>query len=563
MALMAAGPALGATATVTDGTPGETPFVVPAGVTSVTVALTGAPGGSGLDPNFTSDNAVGGVGGTASATIAVTPGEVLFLEVGGPGGPGTGSLIGAGGAGGANGGAAGGQHGPAGGGGGATDVHTCSVTSPDALDPDGCAMTPTLTTRLLVAGGGGGGGGSGSAGSTVFGGNGAAAGANGGTGADGTATSGGGGGSAANASTGGAAGTPSGSTAASGGAAATGGTGGDEDGTNFGGGGGGGGGLFGGGGAGGGECRPNNPSVCGAGGGGGGGSSGAPVSAIGVAGVQTGAAASGVAPQASVTWVLPAPTTVTGPISALTSTSAQLNGTVDPNGSHITGCHFTITPAAGSGATPQCVPMPGTGNEPASVAAAVSGLAASTAYRVTLVASSAQGIATGEEVSFVTAASAASSTTTTATTTTTAAPAKLRISAVTQSARSWRAGSAKATISRAAPVGTAFRFTLSRAASVRLAFSRSSGGRRAGGRCVAPTHALRKAARCIRWVAEGTLALAGHAGADTVRFAGRLARGNLRAGAYRVTVSATAGGRKVSARALTFTIVPRASGRRR
>src|SRR5438067_6638669 len=103
--------------------PGEHPFVVPAGVTSVQVVLVGANGGFGTGNG-------GGVGATLGATLAVTPGQTLFAEVGGngdnavngiagaPGGPGGGGTGGprlflfSGGAGG-------------GGGGGASDVRTC------------------------------------------------------------------------------------------------------------------------------------------------------------------------------------------------------------------------------------------------------------------------------------------------------------------------------------------------------------------------------------------------------------------------------------------------------
>src|SRR5690242_2626437 len=50
-------------------------FSVPAGVTSIHVDAVGAPGGSnGLAP--------GGLGGTASADLTVTPGQTLFVEVG-------------------------------------------------------------------------------------------------------------------------------------------------------------------------------------------------------------------------------------------------------------------------------------------------------------------------------------------------------------------------------------------------------------------------------------------------------------------------------------------------
>ena len=55
----------------------EQAFVVPAGVSSVDVEAvggSGAPFGSG-----------GGRGGAASGTLSVTPGEILYLEVGGNG----------------------------------------------------------------------------------------------------------------------------------------------------------------------------------------------------------------------------------------------------------------------------------------------------------------------------------------------------------------------------------------------------------------------------------------------------------------------------------------------
>src|SRR6266540_2720199 len=52
-------------------------FAVPAGVTAVTVDAFGAQGGSATDGTS------GGAGGEATATIAVTPGEVLQVNVGG------------------------------------------------------------------------------------------------------------------------------------------------------------------------------------------------------------------------------------------------------------------------------------------------------------------------------------------------------------------------------------------------------------------------------------------------------------------------------------------------
>jgi hypothetical protein len=99
-------PAEAAAASVTTSvtTVGETPFIAPAGVSSLKLALVGAPGGAGF--NEFGFNAGGGAGGLMHATIAVYPGEVLFAEVGSPGVPGNGLGPGAGAV---NGGGKGGQ----------------------------------------------------------------------------------------------------------------------------------------------------------------------------------------------------------------------------------------------------------------------------------------------------------------------------------------------------------------------------------------------------------------------------------------------------------------------
>ncbi len=55
-------------------------FTVPAGVTQITVEALGAQGGA------SESGATGGLGGRAIATIAVTPDEVLQIDVGGQGG---------------------------------------------------------------------------------------------------------------------------------------------------------------------------------------------------------------------------------------------------------------------------------------------------------------------------------------------------------------------------------------------------------------------------------------------------------------------------------------------
>jgi hypothetical protein len=116
-------------------------FTVPSNVTQVTIDAVGAAGGGSSDGNQ------GGLGGEGLATIPVTPGETLQVNVGGDGQPGT---SGSPASGGFNGGGPGGigtanfnGGGAGGGGGGASDVRQGGTG---------------LQNRIVIAGGGGGGG---------------------------------------------------------------------------------------------------------------------------------------------------------------------------------------------------------------------------------------------------------------------------------------------------------------------------------------------------------------------------------------------------------------------
>lgn len=239
----------------------EQAFAVPKGITHLRVTAVGAAGFN----NAPQGGGTGGAGGTASATISVTPQSDLYVEVGGTGGDG-------------------GWNGGAGLGGGASDVRTCSTLS------DACS---TLGSRLVVAGGGGAGG---------MGGDGGAAGSPGKAGQNDGACTGGQGGGAGGATAGGAGGlpgTPVFGTAGGSGTFGQGGAGPSRLGTPFTGGGGGG--YYGGGGGGAGGAEPYVPGGCGAfWGGGGGGSSYAPGGTTGVAAVDT-------PPSVTISYRVPAP----------------------------------------------------------------------------------------------------------------------------------------------------------------------------------------------------------------------------------------------------------------
>jgi hypothetical protein len=126
---------------------GEHEWVVPEDICSVWVEAWGAAGGDSIDENEGLTTATpGGDGGRASAHIAVTPGETLWVNVGERGGDAHVSLPGEGGFnGGGDGGGASSDEGAAGGGGGgASDVRQGG---------------DDLEDRVVVAGGGGGAGG--------------------------------------------------------------------------------------------------------------------------------------------------------------------------------------------------------------------------------------------------------------------------------------------------------------------------------------------------------------------------------------------------------------------
>ena len=251
-----AGPAGAAVTKTFTFTGAEEAWTVPTGVTSITMTVLGAQGGDGSVVPAAGTAASGGLGGRTIATIAVTPGEVLRIYVGGQG---TGSPVGSAAPGGFNGGGAAGTNTDGltrpGSGGGASDVRQ-----------GGSA----LANRVVVAGGGGGAGGLDSYG------NGGAGGQIGGPGippgVSGAAQSGTGGASSAGgapgtgATFGGVACTANGGTGGFG-ALGVGGVGGAPGGPTAGqsGGGGGGGGRFGGGG-GGGACDQNLIAASGGGG---------------------------------------------------------------------------------------------------------------------------------------------------------------------------------------------------------------------------------------------------------------------------------------------------------
>jgi Domain of unknown function (DUF4394) len=106
------------------------------------------------------------------------------------------------------------------------------------------------------------------------------------------------------------------------------------------------------------------------------------------------------------------------------------------------------------------------------------------------------------------------------------------------------------------PRGTTFRFTLSEAAQVRIAFARETTGRRVGGRCLAATPARRKRAKCTRYITVGSISVSGKVGRNSVKFSGRLKGRALASGAYRASLTARdAIGQRSRVRTVSFRVV--------
>jgi hypothetical protein len=106
------------------------------------------------------------------------------------------------------------------------------------------------------------------------------------------------------------------------------------------------------------------------------------------------------------------------------------------------------------------------------------------------------------------------------------------------------------------PVGTTFRFTLDRAANVRIGFARQTRGLRdRAGDCVRRSRRLASGRRCRLFVPVGTLVRSATQGSSSVPFSGRLGRRALAPGAYRAGLTAAIGGRSTKPKVLAFHVV--------
>jgi hypothetical protein len=112
----------------------------------------------------------------------------------------------------------------------------------------------------------------------------------------------------------------------------------------------------------------------------------------------------GAEPHITFTWTLPPPAVVTGQATAVTTTSATINGTVNPDNSSLSSCGFSISPTPPAGPSVSCAQQIPNGGVPMPVSAQLFGLTPSTTYTVTLSAANVAGSASGSPVTFTTPA---------------------------------------------------------------------------------------------------------------------------------------------------------------
>jgi hypothetical protein len=104
--------------------------------------------------------------------------------------------------------------------------------------------------------------------------------------------------------------------------------------------------------------------------------------------------------------------------------------------------------------------------------------------------------------------------------------------------------------------GTTFHYQLSEAATVRVALSRRSAGRRVGGRCRRRSRANRGRPRCILYRKVGSFSQPGAAGSNTRRFGGTTGGRKLNPGTFRASFVATdVVGNRSRRKSLSFIIV--------
>jgi alpha-tubulin suppressor-like RCC1 family protein len=120
--------------------------------------------------------------------------------------------------------------------------------------------------------------------------------------------------------------------------------------------------------------------------------------------VTTPEGTSAATPASEFTYLSP-PAVTTGAASTVRSNSATLEGTVDPEASNVTDCHFEYGASEQYGSSVPCSSLPGEGTRPVAVAAVLAGVGAGATYHFRVVATNTVGTSYGTDATFTTPAS--------------------------------------------------------------------------------------------------------------------------------------------------------------
>jgi hypothetical protein len=222
-----------------------------------------------------------------------------------------------------------------------------------------------------------------------------------------------------------------------------------------------------------------------------------------------------------------APTATTGPATYVTETSAVLTLIANGGGAHAQS-QLLYGP---SGAYGDVMPLEMTQADfvDRRYTVALTGLTPATTYHFAIVVTNPAGTATSADQTF-----------TTATPQPPPPGAKASLSALKITPSRFRAAVQGATFAKA--VGAKVTYALSAAGTVRFRVLRAAKGVKAGGRCVAKSRRHPRGTACTRYVAVGkAISRASQAGANSVRFSGRVAGRKLKPGRYRLAVLDPAG----------------------
>ncbi len=229
-----------------------------------------------------------------------------------------------------------------------------------------------------------------------------------------------------------------------------------------------------------------------------------------------------------------APGVSTGQATDVTTTSATLNGTVDPNNS-ATVYHFEYGTSTAYGTNVSSPDAPAGGDTSThALSQKVSGLKAGTTYHFRIVATSAGGTSDGADRTFRTTKAAAPPAVAASVTRLSITPNKFKLSGRTVN-HHCVAATRKNQKHRACrrPVALRVGLHLNLAASVKFAVQRILSGRLVGRRCVAPTHSNRGHRACFRLVSvRGSFTRKMNAGTRRSTWNGRIGGHALGAGWY-------------------------------